>query len=44
MKTYTFIYKNEIFATVAANYCEALAALIFHSGNEKSAALWIFSE
>ena len=42
MKTYTFNLGALEFKVDAANYGEALAALIFHTGNEQIAAQWIF--
>jgi hypothetical protein len=42
MKTYTFNLGALEFKVASANYGEALAALIFHLGNEQIAAQWVF--
>ena len=42
MNTYTFTNAGSFFTTEAANYDEALSALIWHCGSEEAAALWIY--
>jgi hypothetical protein len=42
MKTYTFTNASLSFTAEAANYDEALSALIWHCGSEEAAALWIY--
>ena len=42
MKTYTFALASTPFSTEAANYAEALAALVFEVGSEVEAAKYAF--
>jgi hypothetical protein len=44
MRIFTFTHGSATFTAKAANYAEALAALIFEVGSEAEAAKWIFAK